>query len=876
MEQIAIRNLTFSYDGTDEQSLFDVSFEVKKGAFALLIGESGCGKTTLLKNLKSSFMPSGKRKGDVFFDGVSLDKMDERQQAAKIGFVRQNVDGAQVTDKVWHELAFGLESLGYSQEVMQKKVAELSAFFGLDYVFYHSVDTLSGGQKQLVNLASVMAMEPEIIILDEPTSQLDPIAAGDFFNIVKKINRELGVTVLMTEHRLEEAYPLCSQVIVMEKGRVCFSGEPRQSVRFLFEKKSSMYLAMPTAARIYLELSDKEQNGLQKEDSRLEEKLPLDVGEGSGWFEDFCEEKGKMHFQVDSVSDMIHRDIHQENALQAEELWFRYERQGKDVLKACSISLKTGTVTALLGGNGTGKSTLLHVLSGHLKAYNGKVSYGEKESNLHIGMLFQNPQVMFAKKTVEEELRISMPAGYNNEEKERHLNDIVKRFGFKHLLGKHPFDLSGGEMQKLALAKLVLEDADILLLDEPGKGMDYAFKEEMGALLRELAKSGKTILLVSHDVEFCARFADQCGLFFDGHIISLEESRNFFCQNVFYTTATRRICRECMKEAVVMEDVLQAFGGKQVEVRQEEENVISAGRRMTEAGTEEKMLVKEEMTAQEIKNLESCMAEMESRKEETCMIMEPPNEKEYKKNSERLIKKRRHGFTTFFIFFLLMPATIYVGEVFLHQRKYYFISLLLVLEAIASFFFSFERRKPKIREIMVVATLCAITVAGRAAFYMVPNVKPMAALVILSGVSLGGEIGFLVGAFSMLVSNIFFGQGPWTPWQMFAMGILGFLAGVIFRKDMPLTKKKIIGLCVFGFLSVVIFYGGIMNPASVIMYQDNVNVEMIIAACGMGLPFDVIYGASTAVFLLIGAKPILEKLGRVKKKYGFETEKGVQ
>lgn len=413
-------------------------------------------------------------------------------------------------------------------------------------------------------------------------------------------------------------------------------------------------------------------------------------------------------------------------------------------------------------------------------------------------------------------------------------------------------------MQKLALAKLVLEDADILLLDEPGKGMDYAFKEEMGALLRELAKSGKTILLVSHDVEFCARFADQCGLFFDGHIISLEESRNFFCQNVFYTTATRRICRECMKEAVVMEDVLLAFGEKPLEVRSEEENAILSEERMTARETEERVaaegdvtfgdseeriIYKGEMIAQEVKNLESCMM------------------------------KKKSGLMTFLIFFLLMPATIYVGEVFLHQRKYYFISLLLVLEAIASFFFSFERRRPKIREIMVVATLCAITVAGRAAFYMVPNVKPMAALVILSGVSLGGEIGFLVGAFSMLVSNIFFGQGPWTPWQMFAMGILGFLAGVIFRKDMPLTKKKIIGLCVFGFLSVVIFYGGIMNPASVIMYQDNVNVEMIIAACGMGLPFDVIHGASTAVFLLIGAKPILEKLGRVKKKcFGLQVE----
>ena len=189
------------------------------------------------------------------------------------------------------------------------------------------------------------------------------------------------------------------------------------------------------------------------------------------------------------------------------------------------------------------------------------------------------------------------------------------------------------------------------------------------------------------------------------------------------------------------------------------------------------------------------------------------------------------------------------------------------------FLMVFESRKPKARELIVISVLCAIAVAGRAAFFMLPQFKPVVALVIIAGVCFGGETGFLVGSVTGFVSNFFFGQGPWTPWQMFAMGILGFLAGVIFRKDMPLTKKKIIGLCVFGFLSVVIFYGGIMNPASVIMYQDNVNVEMIIAACGMGLPFDVIYGASTAVFLLIGAKPILEKLGRVKKKcFGLQVE----
>ncbi|MDD6071855.1 MAG: ATP-binding cassette domain-containing protein [Clostridiales bacterium] len=883
MEQITVRNLTFSYEGENSDALSDISFTVNRGEIVLVVGESGCGKTTLLRHLKRDFSPQGRFSGEILFGGNRIREMSPRMQASKIGFVRQNVEAAQATDKVWHELAFGLESLNCPQDIMQRKVAEMTAFFGLEDVYNASLDTLSGGQKQMINLASVMIMEPELLVLDEPTSQLDPIAANDFFQMISKINREFGTTIIMTEHRLEEIFSLCDKVLVLEKGKLILEGSPKHVVRKLYDDKNRMYAAMPTAARLFLELEEEMAYGGEQWD-----KIPLTVREGATWFHHFCGEHGTEREECEAISS-LEKDRggkrqnklsgNKSTAIVAKELWFRYERNGKDILKGLSLSLEKGKVTALLGGNGAGKSTLLHVLAGHEKAYDGKIRYesepdsgtgGGRLMPASVGMLPQNPQAMFAKKTVLEELSCSCGQGDDT------LSEIIKLFELTHLLYHHPYDLSGGEMQKLALAKLVLEDADILLLDEPGKGMDYAFKEEMGALLRKLAKSGKTILLVSHDVEFCARFADQCGLFFDGHIISLEESKNFFCQNVFYTTATRRICRECMKEAVVMEDVLHAFGGKTVKVRLEEENAIQSEERMIARETEKRMIDEGEMTAQEVRCLESYMAGMESEKAETCIAVEQPEEMKCIKSSEKLIKKTKHGLMTFLIFFLLMPATIYVGEVFLHQRKYYFISLLLVLEAIASFFFSFERRKPKIREIMVVATLCAITVAGRAAFYMVPNVKPMAALVILSGVSLGGEIGFLVGAFSMLVSNIFFGQGPWTPWQMFAMGILGFLAGVIFRKDMPLTKKKIIGLCVFGFLSVVIFYGGIMNPASVIMYQDNVNVEMIIAACGMGLPFDVIHGASTAVFLLIGAKPILEKLARVKKKYGFETEKGVQ
>jgi uncharacterized membrane protein len=403
-------------------------------------------------------------------------------------------------------------------------------------------------------------------------------------------------------------------------------------------------------------------------------------------------------------------------------------------------------------------------------------------------------------------------------------------------------------MQKLGLAKLLLADYDILLLDEPGKAMDFAAKEEMGKLLVRLAENGKTILLVSHDVEFCARFAQRCGLFFDGHVVSMEESKDFFRQNVFYTTAIRRICKDEIPEAVVFEDVTDFFGLN---------------------GGEEPQLDKEVSVPEDEPKLEKKISVSEEERQFDKKVLVPEEEQLLEKKAGEIRSRKKHIWSTLLIFLVLMPVTIYIGETFLQHRKYYFISMLLVLEAIAAFFLSFEKRKPKTREIMVVATLCAITVAGRAAFYMVPNVKPMAALVILSGVSLGGEVGFLVGALSMLVSNIFFGQGPWTPWQMFAMGVLGLLAGLVFRQESAFTGKKRLGICLFGLVSVVVLYGSIMNLSSVILYQDNVNLAMIVAACGMGLPFDLIHGISTFLFLFIGAGPMLRKLERVKKKYGF-------
>lgn len=868
MEQITVRNLTFSYNNESRFRLDHLSFSVNKGEILLLIGESGCGKTTLLRHLKPDFMPQGERnrEGEILLNGKSVSAMSEREQAGRIGFVRQNVESSQATDKVWHELAFGLESLGYPQSVMQRKVAEITAFFGLEGVYHEPLSNLSGGQKQLVNLASVMVMEPELLILDEPTSQLDPIAATEFFQMIGKINKELGITVLMTEHRLEEAFSLCDRIMVMEKGNILFEGLPEHGARWLYQENHSLYKALPVSARLYFELGGEDTG-----------KIPLTVREGNIWITEFYRNDRRERRKLPEVklSDRKgKKEIPQLYAFSAEELWFRYEREGKDILKACSIAPEKGKITAILGGNGAGKSTLLHVLAGHEVPFWGKVRKPEGR----IGMLPQNPQAMFAKKTVLEELQESgkcgMQVGRDGGLQEGHgrqaeLGKIAVFCGLEDILGHHPYDLSGGEMQKLALAKLLLSDYDILLLDEPGKGMDYAFKEKMGKCLQTLAAEGKTILLVSHDVDFCAQYADQCGLFFDGHVVSLENTRDFFMQNVFYTTAVRRMCKANFPEAVILEDVLEICGKENIP---EDSFEICRQEDTLEDGLEICEQEDNPESSFETEDLEKTKDCAEEKKKEL------DGQGTYCDNTglvEEMIVRQNHPkpmWIPIIIFFFVMPLTIYFGETVLQQRKYYFVSLLLIIEAIVSFVLSFERRRPKIREIMVVAMLCAITVTGRAAFYMVPNIKPMAALIILSGVGLGSETGFLVGAVSMLVSDAFFGQGPWTPWQMFAMGLLGFVAGKVFKQNTKVTTVKKYGICFFGFAAVMLIYGGIMNPASVFMYQENINWQMIVAAYSMGSPFDAIHAASTFAFLWIGTRPMLEKLERVKKKYGFYIE----
>ncbi len=855
METITIQNLTFTYPNRSTAAISNINLSIEPGEFVTLCGPSGGGKSTLLRQLKPLLSPHGERQGQVLFGTRDVTSLSQREQAENIGFVMQNPDNQIVCDKVWHELAFGLENLGCPQEEIRAKVAEMASFFGIATWYEKDIAQLSGGQKQLLNLAAVMVMQPSILILDEPTAQLDPIAAHDFLDTVVKINRELGTTVLLSEHRLEEALPLSDKVIVLEKGKVTAQGDLQTVGNILKGQKSPMLLALPTPMRVYFAKPD-------------ESPCPLNVREGRLWLS---------KQSLTEISYPKKESPHGSPLLSAEKLWFRYEKTAPDVLKGASLSLYPGQCYALLGGNGTGKSTLLSALMGINRTYSGKVKIQEGKK---LAALPQNPQDLFLKKTVALEL------GDLQSEKVQTLVDFCE---LTSLLDSHPYDLSGGEQQRLALAKVLLHEPDILLLDEPTKGLDARFKQKLAALLSELKNQGMAIFMVSHDVEFCAEYADQMGLFFEGHIVSEEEPRAFFSGKSFHTTAANRMARHRLPQAFLPSDIIRALGGEPEQIKVETPAALQKFERpnvpkpskkskkysptsivlgilfalcffAVQTSIDENDFSVKAYLLQAVAILSAGLSLYNLLPQKVICSFSVPAPKTGQRLSVRTLLAAA-------MILLLIPLTILWGMTSLEDRRYYFISLLIILETFLPFLLIFEGRKPKARELVIISVLCALCVAGRLAFAPLPQFKPVLALVIIAGISFGGETGFLVGAVTAFVSNMYFTQGPWTPWQMFSFGIIGFLAGVLFQKG--LLRKTRLSLSLFGFVAAVVIFGGIMNPASVILYYDSITWELILGSFALGLPSDLVHGVSTAFFLWFLAEPLCEKFHRTKEKYGM-------
>ena len=547
MALFEIKNLTFTYPEAEKPALEDISFSIEPGEFVVICGKSGCGKSTLLRHFKTVLTPYGKREGQILFEGEPLENVSMRTQAGQIGYVLQNPDNQLVTDKVWHELAFGVENMGFDQQTIRLRVAEMASFFGIQNWFHKNVEELSGGQKQLLNLASVMAMQPKVLVLDEPTSQLDPIAASDFLATIRKINLDLGITVLIIEHRLEEVFPMADKVLVLEDGKKSFFDAPQMVGKALAD--NDLFLAMPTSVQVY--------NATGQEGT-----CPLTVCEGRNWLEDHYHYE---QLQVPQREKPKKADI----VVEAKELWFRYDKEGKDVVKDLSMQVRRGELYCILGGNGTGKSTTLSLLSGIRKPYRGKITLGGKDIrkigdrelyNHFLGVLPQNPQTLFVGNTVKEDLE-EMLTDCSWEEKKRRravMDQVIDDTEIRHLLHMHPYDLSGGEQQRAALAKVLLLEPQILLLDEPTKGMDGFYKYKLAGIFKKLKERGITIVMVSHDIEFCASYGDTCAMFFDGGIVTACGAREFFTGNCFYTTVANRMARNIFPGAVTVKDVIEA------------------------------------------------------------------------------------------------------------------------------------------------------------------------------------------------------------------------------------------------------------------------------------------------------------------------------
>lgn len=949
-----IDKFSFAYpDGNDESgrtylpdALRDTELHVRQGEFVVILGRSGCGKTTLLRQLKPSVTPVGKKKGQIIFDGKDICSLDDRMAASQIGFVWQDVNAQLVTDKVWHELAFGLESLGYDNGYVRRRVAEMGSFFGLGDIFHRKVMELSGGQKQLVNLASVMAMSPKVLVLDEPTSQLDPIAANDFINSLVRINRELGTTIIMTEHRLEDVLPVCNRSVVMENGRIIYDGDVRGFAESVRSKRidRGLYLSMPASVQIYM--------GLENDSGK---QLPLTVPDAREWLVDYdrrfrenggapvvpeiqnrgadegvngsenqadnaAVDKGdKKRGAVNGQKDAGCREEHPV-VCSLDEVSFRYERNTGDVLRQVSLDIYANEILMINGSNGCGKSTMLSLIANLYSPYSGKLHIAK---NLRTGMLPQNPELLFTRRSVRDELI--------DAKDRQQLAEIVRFCRLEELLDRHPYDLSGGEKQRLGLAKVLIADPDILLMDEPTKGLDNGFKMQLADMLRKLQKRGKTIVVVSHDIEFCAVAGDRVALLFDGEVAMVGDVRSYMSDNNFFTTAASRISRNILDGAVTVREVLAAYGadmdvtGVAGGGNDSNQGIENESLRIANQGTAEMseaagisddkladiILNKDRKVenlsiwqivtiavttviiifgfwnTMSVSDLSGLVQQMtvtaEGRKYLVLygvmiaailgllVAIRPITQK---RNEDIVMDSVGHGFgkrtvVSIVAVLVLIPATIWFGVARLGDKKYFFISLLVLLEAMLPFFVSFEDRKPKVRDIVTLAVMCALAVTGRTAFFMLPNFTPVMAIVIIAGVAFGCEGGFITGAMTMFVSNFIMGQGPWTPWQMFAMGLVGFLAGLFFAGSSVRTRNMTkLGLCIFGALICIVVYGGIMNPASVIMWQPNVNFSMIMASYVTGFPFDLAQATATVIALWLVARPFLEKLDRVRIKFG--------
>lgn len=522
MEVIKIDNITYWYPECSNPAIHDVSLSVKQGELVLLAGSSGCGKSTLLR-LINKLVPDyygGKIKGNVYLWGKDIKICTRKEIAERVGMVYQHPEKQIVLQDVERELAFGLENLNTDINKMKRNVSEVISFLNLNSIRGRSTINLSGGEKQKLAIGSVIAMDPEIILFDEPISQLDPIAAEEVLNCIFRLNKEMGKTIIIAEQRLDKCFEMADRVIFMEDGEIIAEGSGRCIPNSITQR-----CFLPVIPYMFRNAEWT--------------RIPLNVKEARDEIID-------REYKNVSISCSI--KAYTTPVLQASNISFDYEKKNS-LLKNVSITLNKGEFMTVMGENGAGKSTLFKIISGLIDNYKGQVKINgknikdmdTKERVKSIGYLSQNPNDYLGRDTVFDEVAYTL-RNIGEFDPER-VEKMLYRMDLEKLKNKKPRDLSGGEKQRTALACTIIAEPKVLILDEPTRGMDWNSKENLGRYLRELCDSGTSVVLITHDVDFAADYTDSISLMFNGSIIASGECRDIIKDAIYYSPQAAKVFR---------------------------------------------------------------------------------------------------------------------------------------------------------------------------------------------------------------------------------------------------------------------------------------------------------------------------------------------
>ena len=554
MAFIEFNDVSFTYLDHTTPAIHNLHVQVEQGQWVVICGASGSGKSTLFKLCVPEIMPAGKMTGEIIIDGKRISDYSQRETSSMIGFVMQHPEQHIVMERVVDELVFSMENLGLPLTVMRKRLAEMAQLFDLEPLLEQPTMSLSGGQQQLVQLASILMVQPKILLLDEPLSQLDPIAASSFMQLLAKIHQDYGITVLMTMHRLEEVWSLVDRICLIDQGVIVAQGTKQEIVRH----HPQLDLYLPTATQLMIALGTREEVPMTVQGIR--QQLASMNWEHIQLTSDEAGESLMTHLNVQSD---VQSDVQRVPVLSVSELVFRYQKNSKLICKNLSVQLHQGDLVALFGANGSGKSTLLQLMAGMLKPQYGTVHLqplanlpsAGRPTGTSIGYIGQQPMLHFLKETVKQELESAM-AYAQNHGYSIDFNETIASYGLEKCLLRHPFDLSGGEKQILAIACVLMRQPRILLLDEPTKGLDPMYKERIQSHLLQAHRQGTTIIIATHDIEFAAEVANRCMLMFNGMIIVDATPEIFLRENYFYTTPIQRLVREWVPHAIRWGDVV--------------------------------------------------------------------------------------------------------------------------------------------------------------------------------------------------------------------------------------------------------------------------------------------------------------------------------